>query len=120
MRRYLLPGALYLVALAASVALNRNPLFWLPLSGVCAASLWWVVVAARAKPPLAPHLAAVLAPALLPIYLIWLSAKAMAYSDAAAIGIIALAPFIVLLLALPAAGFLVLLVRLLQQPPKGD
>lgn len=108
-----------MVALALSFALHRHPLFWLPLSGVCAASLWWVVVAARANPPLAPHLAAVLAPALLPIYLIWRSAEAMAYSDAAAIGIMALAPFIVVLLALPAAGFLALLVRLLQQPPKG-
>lgn len=56
MRRYLAPGVIFFAAAAGIYALGGDPMFWLPLALAGLATLWWMVVAARAEPPLALHL----------------------------------------------------------------
>ena len=113
MRRYLAPAVLHLFIVVGLVLSWNHEFAWMIFLGAYGmASIWWIVLAVRGKPPLAPHLAAVFAPAILPAVLIWLSVRAMRETDAAAIVSRGLAPFIAGVLLLTLIGAMVIGLRM--------
>lgn len=113
MRRYLLPGLLCVAALLGlAFSWNTESAWMIALAAYGLAAAWWVVTAARSPPPLRRHLAAVFAPALLPVVLIGLSVLALAETDAAAIAVMGMAPFVAALLLPSAVGAFAIALRM--------
>jgi len=94
MRRYLVPLLLFAPTLLGLIASWNHEFAWVIFLGAYfVQTVWWVVLAVRA-PPMGRHLAAVFAPALLPLCLVGFAALAMRETDAAVIAIFSLLPFI--------------------------
>lgn len=115
MLRYILPAAAFLLIAVAWLLPWENQSFSAPetllaLYGV--ATLWWVIVAARAPPPYWPHVIAVWVPAVLPVGLmlwpLWGPNDGIDNGIDNGIGVVVMAPLAAITLLICAAGALTL------------